>query len=83
MRACLHQLRNTACFCACELEWEVWTVFTLHNRPLELEKPWGCSSSGFINKETEATRKRKAAKLPISTVYLARLIGWPFGGKGH
>lgn len=64
MRACLYQLRNTACFCACELKRGRVTAgvgsvdhFTLHNSPLELEKPWGCSSLGFINKETEATRK--------------------------
>lgn len=51
---------------------------TLHNHsPLELEEPWGFSSSGlcFNNKEIEVTRKPKAAKLPISTVYLAQLIG--------
>lgn len=66
------------------MEWEVWTHrFTLHNR--SLEEPRGCSSSGlcFINKEIEVTRKRKAARLPIFTVYLARLISWPLRGKGH
>lgn len=48
--------------------------FTLHNHgPMELLVPWMCSSSGLglFNKETEATRKGKEAKLHISTVYLA------------
>lgn len=53
--------------------------------PMELAAPWMCSSSGlcFINKEAEATRKGKEAKLRISTVYLTWLIGLPFDGKGH
>lgn len=52
---------------------------------MELVVPWMCSSPGlcFINKEAEATRKGKEAKLRISTVYLTWLIGWSFDGKGH
>lgn len=52
---------------------------------MEPEGTGMCSSSGlcFTNEETEATGKGKTAKLSISTVYLALLSGWPFGGKGR